>query len=213
MANWSTLGVPRGSYTSPPFFISNDLDRYVATISETLINTHNQEVSYSFRVSYNLLNWTDWKEFYTTSYDLLDEYGLKGLYIQIKISMVSDNEQKKPYLQSFNMELRPYANIDNTGDLAIKPKIWIRKKNGKGDISIINFTTGQVLELKDLNNNEEIYIDCDNEEIVSSNQHLGIYRYDSHNDEYLELIRGVNYITSIGDFDLDIRHKGILLQD
>lgn len=213
MANWSRLSVPRGIYISPPFFISNDLDKYIANIKETLINIHNQTVEYYFRVSYNQNDWTDWKRMYITSYDLLDEYILTGLYIQFQVVMISENESVKPYLQAFEMELKPYGFLENTGDFPIKPKLWIRKKNGKGDIAIINFTTGQRVEFKDLNNNEEIYIDCENEEIVSSNQVNGVYRYDSHNDEYLELARGSNYITSDGDFDLDIRHKAILLQE
>ena len=213
MANWSTLSVPRGAYISPSFFISNSLDKYIANIKEKLINIHNQRVEYYFRVSYNQNDWTDWKRMYTTSYDLLDEYTLAGLYIQFQITMVADSEAVKPYLQSFEMDLKPYSYVENVGDLPVKPKIWIRKKNGKGDIAIINFTTGQRVEFKELNNNEEVYIDCENEEIVSSNQVNGVYRYDSHNDEYLELIRGNNYITSEGDFDLDIRHKAILLQE
>ncbi|MEQ6356555.1 hypothetical protein ABNX05_18185 [Lysinibacillus sp. M3] len=213
MVNWSRLGVPRGVYISPAFFVSNTLDKYIANIKETLINVHNQTVEYYYRVSYNQVEWTDWERLFTTSYDFLDNYTLAGLYIQLQIVMVADNEAVKPYLQKLEIDLKPYGFVENTGDLPIKPKIWIRKKNGKGNIAIINFTTGQRVEFKDLNNSEEIYVDCENEEIVSSNQVNGVYRYDSHNDEYLELVRGSNYITSEGDFDLDIRHKAILLQE
>lgn len=213
MATWSTLSVPRGVYISPSFYISNNLDKYIANIRETLINVHNQTVEYYFRVSYNQVDWTDWKRMFTTSHDLLDEYTLSGLYIQFKVTMIAESEAVKPYLQKFEMDLKPYGYVENTGDLPIKPKVWIRKKNGKGKVVLINFTTGQRMEFKELNNNEEVYIDCENEEIVSSNQVAGVYRYDSHNDEYLELIRGSNYLTSEGDFDLDIRYKAKLLQE
>lgn len=127
--------------------------------------------------------------------------------------MIADSDAVKPYFQSLTMDLRPFSYIENTGDLPIQPKLWIRKTNGKGDIALINFTTGQRVEFKDLHNHEEVFIDCENEEIISSNQVIGIYRYDSHNDEYLELIRGSNYMTSEGDFDLDVRYKATLLQE
>lgn len=213
MATWSELFIPRGAYTSPSFSISNSLDKFMANIQETLINIHNQTVEYYFRVSYDETYWTDWERIYTTSYDFLDDYSLTGLYIQFQIVMVSENLLLRPYLQAFEMDLKPYGFVENTGDLPINPKIWIRKKNGAGDITIINFTTGQRVEFKDLNNNEEVYVDCENEEIVSSNQVYGVYRYDSHNDEFLKLAVGDNYLASEGDFDLDIRYKNILLQD
>ena len=213
MVKWSKLNAPRGSYISPSFCISNVLDKYIAEIEETVVNPHNQEIEYFFRISYNQIHWTDWKKVHLTSYDFLNEYDLLGMYIQFRVIMIADNELVKPYLRSLDISFKPYGYVENTGDLPVKPKIWIRKKNGKGDIAIINFTTGQRVEFKDLNNNEEVYVDCENEEIVSSNQYIGVYRYDSHNDEYLELVRGSNYLTFEGDFDLDIRHKAILLQE
>ena len=213
MVKWSTVTNPRGVFTSPIYSVTNNLDRYVATIKTDVTNIHNQTINYYFRVSYNTVDWTDWVRFYETSYDLLDDYKLKGLYFQYKIVMQSENDSVKPYLKSIDIKLEPFAHVENLGDMKTLPKLWIRKKNGKGAIALINHTTKQRIEFSELNNAEEIYIDCENEEIVSSNQHLGVYRYDSHNDEYLNLIRGENYLTSEGDFDLDIRHKAILLQE
>ena len=213
MVKWSKLNAPSGAYISPSFYISNALDKYVADIKETVVNPHNQKIEYFFRISYNQIHWTDWKKVHPTSYDFLDEHSLLGMYIQFRVIMIADSEPLKPYLRSLEVTFKPYGYVENVGDLPIKPKIWIRKKNGRGSIALINFTTGQRVEFKDLNNNEEIYVDCENEEIVSSNQHIGVYRYDSHNDEYLELVRGNNYLTFEGDFDFDIRHKAILLQE
>ena len=213
MPTWSKLSAPRAIYISPSFYVSNDLDRYVADIKETTINIHGQKIEYFYRTSYNQLDWSKWEKFYTISHDFLNENTLSGLYVQFQVAITTSHLNLKPYLQSLSVDLKPYSYVGNTGDKEILPKIWIKKKNGKGDIVIINFTTGQRVEFKDIDNNEEIYVDCENEEIVSSNQHLGIYRYDNHNDEYLELARGDNYITSIGDFDFDIRYKAILLQE
>lgn len=213
MANWSSLGVPRGGYDSQSFYVSNSLDRYIATITDSINNPYNETLNYYFRVSYDQNNWTEWKIISTSSSGFLDEFNLTGLYLQIRVSMIATNDSTKPYFKSLSFALSPFSYIDNTGDLPIKPKIWIRKKNGAGDITLINATTKQELKLKGLSNNEEVYIDCENEEIVSSNQSLGVYRYDSHNDEYLELVTSDNYLSSIGDFDLDIRYKEILLQE
>lgn len=214
MPNWSTISNPKGVYISPIYSVSNALDRYVTTINIGLQNPHDQQAMYYFRVSYDTKNWTEWKKFYDTSYDLLDEHKLSGLYFQYKVVLISESLAKAPFLQSFELIFKPFAFIDNVGDLETKPKIWIRKVNGKGNIKIINHTTGQEVEFTDLLSGEEVYVDCENEEIVSSHQDsLSIYRYDNHNDEFLELIRGDNYITSEGDFDLDIRYKGILLQE
>lgn len=213
MSTWSSIGVPRGSYISKAFLVSNNLDRYLATIKETVLNPHNQTIEYYFSVSNDSVDWGEWKRLHLTSYDFLNDYRLSNLYVRFLVRMTSETESKKPYLQSLNLELKPFGFIENNGDLPIKPKLWIRKRNGSGDIQLINYTTGQILELKDLNNSEEVYIDCENEEIVSSNQSNGVYRYDSHNDEYFELARGDNLITSYGDFDLDIRYRNILIQE
>ena len=213
MPNWSVTSQPKGVYISSIYNISNNLDRYLTTIKITLQNIHKQKVEFFFRISYDTYTWTEWEKFHEESYDLLNNHKLNGIYFQYKVVMVSQSEDKNPYLQSLNMDFKPFANIENIGDLPIKPKIWIKKVNGKGSIVLINHTTGQRIELKNLNNSEEVYIDCENEEIVSSNQNLGVYRYDSHNDEYLELIRGDNYLTSDGDFNLDVRYRGLLLQE
>lgn len=213
MAKWSVVTNPRGVYTSPIHSIGNTLDKYVATINIDSQNIHNEKVEYYFRVSHDVIKWTEWERFYETSHDLLDNYKLNGLYFQYKIVMVSKQESTKPYVKAIKMDFEPFSSVENIGDLPVSPKIWIKKINGSGTVALINHTTGQRVELENLNNNEEVYIDCENEEIVSSNQEFGVYRYDSHNDEFLELIRGENYLTSEGDFDLDIRFRAKLLQE
>lgn len=213
MASWSSLLNPKGVYTSKSFPISNNLDRYLTTIKTQVINTYNQKVELYFSVSYDSVTWSDWVFFSESSHDLLDSYSLNGLIFRYKIVLEAENETKKPYFQSIDIKFEPFGNIENTGDLPLRPKLWITKRNGAGNIAIINHTTGQRMEFKNLRNNEELFIDCENEEIVSSFQSSGIYRYDDHNDEYLELIRGDNYIKSEGDFDLEARFANILLQE
>lgn len=67
--------------------------------------------------------------------------------------------------------------------------------------------TNQTLVVDNLIDNEEVFIDCQKEDIVSDRQHLGVYRYDDHNDEFLALIIGTNLLKGKGDFDMDVRHQ------
>lgn len=210
---WKDLRVPRGRLITNPYSISNKLDRYIISIEEDVSITNKQRIEYYFQVSYDKNNWSEWVRIYSTSYDFLNEYKLEGLYIRFSIVFVSDGSTPPPKLYSLKMIFKPYSFINNEGSLNVSPKLWIRKRNGKGDIQMINHSTNQILELKNLSNGEEVYIDCENEEIVSSNQSLGVYRYDDHNDEFLELIKGENYITFSGDYDWDIRYKAKLLQE
>ena len=213
MPTWGSLGEPKGEYISPSFNVNNSLDNYMADIKRTVINAHNQKLDIYFRVSYDELTWTDWVILYDTSYDFLNGYPLANMFLQFKVAMSADEYAKRPFFQSLEIGMTPFLVINLVSDLSIKPKIWITKRNGAGTITLENTTTKEKLELKDLNNGETVYVDCENEEIVSSNQTLGVYRFDSHNDVFLSLARGENYLTSTGDFDLDIRYKGILLQE
>ena len=108
------------------------------------------------------------------------------------------------------MDLIGAYKIDNVGDVILQPEIWIRKTNGSGDIKLTNETNGMSLELKNLNNGEEVYIDCENKDIVSS---LPLtYRYKDHNGVFIEFEVGENLLTGEGDFKLDIRLQFKLLQ-
>lgn len=73
--------------------------------------------------------------------------------------------------------------------------------------------SNQTLIMKNLIDNEEVFIDCQKEDIVSNRQHLGVYRYDDHNDEYLELAVGHNFLKGKGDFDMDMRYQYIFIQE
>lgn len=204
---------PYGEYISEPFNISSSLDRYVAEIEFTVLNIHDEQLDFYFSVSNDQHVWSEWKTFYEQSSDFLNDYSLDNLYFRYRVIMSSKNLDNRPYLQSISIKLEPYVLIENIGDIVMKPKIWIRKVDGKGDVRIKNQMTGQEFVMTDLMNNEEVFIDCENEEIISSFQNTGIYRYDNHNDEWLEFDAGESYIKGYGDFDLDLRYQGKLLQD
>lgn len=128
--------------------------------------------------------------------------GLKDGYITLNLRCNS------PYSYSSPIDLRVAGStsIHNDGDVSIKPKVWI-KTNSSGDVKIINQSTNQTVIIKDLQKDEEVFIDCENEEIVSSLEFLNIYRYKNHNREWLKLERGFNQLEVIGEAEVELQFK------
>lgn len=213
MPLWSEIVNPLGIYESEIFNISNSLSRYITLIDIVYTNPNNKRMDFYYSISYDNSTWTEWKQFYQQSFDMLDEYDISSLYFKYRVIFETDDINDKPYLQSISFTLTQLEMIENISDLPFKPKLWIRKVNVDGDIKLINHYTNQSLEFIGLQNGEEIFVDCENEDIISSWQNVGVYRYDNHNNEWLEFIIGKNYLRAIGDFDLDVRYQGKLLQE
>jgi phage-related protein len=95
--------------------------------------------------------------------------------------------------------------IENNGDVECKPTIYI-EKIGNGNVDIINQSNaGQTFSFTDLNDQEIVFVDCENEVIITDL--IGQYRYDSFNDEYLTLVRGVNTLKIVGDLKLMFKYR------
>ncbi|MEC1179194.1 hypothetical protein P9B03_11925 [Metasolibacillus meyeri] len=210
---WNTLLNLQGTYISKAYNLSSNLSNYITIIQSNSINVHSQLVDYYFSVSSDNIVWSDWTEMDLHNKHLLLNYDLSKLYFKYKVVMHSKNMDVKPYLQSFSISFEPCEILENVGDLSIKPKIWIRKKNGNGAISLVNVNNNQTSTINNLINNEEVYINCNKEAIVSDRQHLGVYRYDDHNGEFLELPLGINILKGNGDFDMDVRYQNIFIQE
>src|SRR5690606_3842280 len=118
---------------------------------------------------------------------------------RVTMSMMSQTGVS-PKFKSFKMALTGGYKIINSGDIVCYPEVWI-KKNGFGDVKLINTTNNSVMEFKDIHNNEEVYINCETHYIVSD----VAYRYDNHNGQYLKLDVGENIITGEGEFTADFR--------
>jgi phage-related protein len=98
----------------------------------------------------------------------------------------------------------------NDGDVTCQPELWITKV-GNGDVSITNNTNGgSEFKFTGLLNTETVYVDCDNEQIVTDLSNA--YRYDNFNDNYLELVRGVNNLVVIGNCKVQFRYRFKTLQ-
>lgn len=101
------------------------------------------------------------------------------------------------YDLSSNSVIGTDIEIANLGDAECLPIIEI-KKVGIGAISIVNYSNeGEELRISELVDGEELFIDCENEDIETSIPNT--YRYDNHNDTYLTLVTGINRLRIYGN--------------
>jgi hypothetical protein len=215
MTRWIDLYKPIGIYESDAFDIASDFDVYIPEII-TIYDENDGIVTVEVRVSFdNGVMWSDW---FDVKSDMLknelnnNQDGLKNAKFQYRVIMDMTNNLSgiSSVFKSFNTNFNGAFKIINTGDVVCKPELWIKKKNGSGSIRLTNETNGLTLELNNLNDGEEVYIDCENEDIVSS---LPLtYRYNDHNNVFIELEVGENLLTGEGDFELDMRFEFKTLQ-
>lgn len=200
-----------GFYESQIYDISSDFETYIVNV-DCDYNNNDGTVIIETQISYdNGISWSNWFDINLLRYELLNtENNLQNAKLKYKITLDNSAGGLSPTVKSINIDTIGSFKIVNTGDVVCKPELWIRKKNEFGSIKLTNETNGMTLELTDISNNEEIYIDCENEDIVSS---LPLtYRYQNHNNVFLELEVGENLITGEGDFELDMRFEFKTLQ-
>lgn len=158
-------------------------------------------------------SWGDWIDISKNINPLFDGEGFSLLetYFQYKVVLRNDSyDGKSPVFEAFKLELTGGYKIQNNGDIPVYPELWITKKNGSGDIRIINKFNGKVLEMKDLNNGETVYLNGEEEDIITDLPMT--YRFENHNREFLRLDVGDNILVGEGDFDLDVRVEFKTLQ-
>ncbi|MCY9707635.1 phage tail family protein [Paenibacillus alvei] len=208
---WSDLYTNVGTYISPVYDVSSMYELY-ESVFHFNYNTNDGKVNVYVRLSFDGTSWGEWTKINDVAYDRLfvdDFYNLESCKFQYKVEM-SYIRGNSPTFSSFSASLSGGFLINNLGDVVCKPELWIKKRSSSGDVRIINESNGQILEFKGLNNNETVYIDCENQDIMTD---LPLtYRYDSHNDVFLELEVGENILTGEGEFDLDIRCQFKTLQ-
>lgn len=95
--------------------------------------------------------------------------------------------------------------INNDGHYDIYPEISILK-NGAGHITIENLSDGgSIFEIRDLTNQEDIYIDCEKE--IIETDIVGVYRYENIIGEFTRLLYGENKLKITGDCTIQFRYK------
>lgn len=116
-----------------------------------------------------------------------------------------------PYSYSFPITHELTGNLEvvifNEGDITVKPKANIIYHGADGNLTLTNASNGQNITFTNLQVDEEIFIDFENETILSSLEYLGVYRYDDHNDKWLELIVGDNLIEVLGDCSIKLTYE------
>lgn len=210
---WEEIIAPRGEWHSPSYDISNKLGSTYAEFAMEADNPSNQVLEVYYSTSSDESAWTEWIKLENGDTGFMGDITSQELYFRYKVIFSSEKLSNKPYLQSVRFDFSPRLRVENIGDLDTRPKLWITKRNNSGEVRLKNLMTGYELVLSDLNKNEEVFLDGEDEEIVSAHQSLGVYRYDDHNDNWLDLLAGENYIQGEGDFDLDIRMQSRLLND
>ena len=167
------------------------------------------------RTSHNGKNWTDWQDITNgVPYKMFNNgsFSMEKSVFQYKIELDLGTaiNKESPTVDFIKFDLIGTYNIINTGDKDCLPEIWLKKINGSGDIRLTNETTGQTMEFVGLNNGETVYIDCENEDIVTDLPMT--YRYDSHNDVFLNLKVGDNLLSGEGEFIMSLKLEFKTLQ-
>ena len=100
--------------------------------------------------------------------------------------------------------------FQNHGDAEVMPYI-ILEKIEDGDVSILNLSNNsQELKMTGIWNGDLINIDCENETIET--EVAGVYRYDNHNNVFLQFPRGMNRLVVSGECKIQFKYQFITYQ-
>jgi phage-related protein len=95
--------------------------------------------------------------------------------------------------------------FENKSDEILKPECWITKV-GVGDVTITNNSNGgQIVQLTSLYDGEIAYIDSENEHLESDIP--GRFLFNLHNNEWLNLVFGINSLKIEGQCKLQFRYS------
>lgn len=141
------------------------------------------------------------KRYFVKYLDAVDFHnaGDQGGYFSVRFRANSPYTYSREYEvdYDFSSTATNQFYLANNGVLDLEPEMWI-DKIGNGSIEIINNTTGVTMLIENLENTEELYVDNENGDIISSLEVNNVYRYDSHNGNYLVFAPGTNDITIKG---------------
>ena len=146
---------------------------------------------------------------YQGGIDLHTTGNLQG-YIECEFLNISPYGYSPVYQKSYDLSTITIPTIiefDNQGDDILYPELQIIKF-GDGNLTIKNLTNGgKIFQFNNLVNNEIIYIDNQNRDIISN---LYDTRLDDFNNNYLDLVRGINRLEVVGACKLDFRYQFII---
>lgn len=213
MPTWSDLAKFQGYRESPSFPVSLDGDGALTTFSWKARTPEGTSVKFFTNASFDGgYSWQGWKEVIQGGSipDIRTNTDVTNLHFKYMVHVASAAEGITPEVEEVSFSFTPVIEFLNDGDLVLKPEVWITK-NGGGDFTIRNITNSNTeFTFKGLIDKETVYVNCDRE-YIETDLAL-VYRYDNFNDNYLELLRGVNVLQVIGDGKLTFRYKFKTLQ-
>jgi hypothetical protein len=213
MATWEHFSKLSGYYISPDFAISLDGDGAISTISWDSLLPQGTSIKVETNISFNGgYDWNGWKVASNGGSipDIKSNTSMKNAVLKYRVTEKTIDKNITPTLQSVYFYFEPIIHYDNKGDINLRPEIWITKI-GNGDLSIINTTKGnEEFKFTGLLDQETVYVNGDREQIETSL--AATYRYENFNDNYLELLPGVNVLRVIGNANIKFRHQFKLLQ-
>ena len=205
---WTDIYNLNGSYISEEIDVSSNYNHYFSDVNIDSSNGGGSMRVLS-RLSYN--GGIDWGEWIDVSYGFPYRFFYdNGFYLEnlkmqymLEFDLGTNIGGASPTFNSIDFNLIGAFNIKNEGDVSLKPEVWLKKINGSGDIKLKNETTGKEMIFGNINNGETIYVDCENEDIITDLPMT--YRYNNHNDVFLELEVGDNLLSGEGDFEMAIK--------
>lgn len=145
---------------------------------------------------------------YTDGIDLHTNGCFQG-YIECTFQNISPYTYSPVYVSEYDLSdiVSPtIITFDNQGDDILRPELEITKKVNGGDLSIKNLTNGgQVFLMQNLARDEIVYFD--NEHRIIKSDDLIVPAYNRFNNNYLELVRGINQLQVSNACTLTFRYQ------
>lgn len=135
--------------------------------------------------------------------------GIQQGYIEVTFQNISPYTYSTEQTQTNNLSgIVSPTNItfNNAGDTTLKPELEILKY-GTGAWSLTNTTTGVITSFDSLNDEETVYINNENRQIITDLPLTN--RHSNFNNNYIELVRGVNNLRISGACILTFRYRFI----
>lgn len=133
--------------------------------------------------------------------------GNKEGYVTLEVRCNSPFSYSHTRTHELSVRTVADLNINNDGAMGIYPRITLTKTVLNGNIAIENRAMGKSVILSDISKDEVIEIDFKTRDITSSLESQNIYRYDNHNDVWLEFLVGKNQLIFEGHFDIKIEYE------
>lgn len=200
--------MPTGQFESTEYDVGYD-SKFIVFDTDFDYKENGGTVVVEYSTSNDQVNWSAWHKLYELDRFIFENPSEESVYFKIRVTLKTTDSNNSPQFFSSSTVFKNTHKIENIGDKVCKPKLWLTKTNGDGNVELHNLETQQTLKFKNLKDGEQVFVDCEQETVITDIPL--IYRYDDHNDVFIELIEGNNYLLGSGDFKLDVEYQMRLL--